>query len=171
MKIYLENNTDTEFDFDHVSVAEDVCRCVLEQEGCPFDCEISIMITDNEGIREINRQTRDIDKETDVLSFPGLYFDKPADFNDDTIKEADHIDPENGLVVLGDIVLSADKIIKQAGDYGHSVKREYAFLITHSMLHLCGYDHIKADEAKVMEDRQRMVLDKLSITRGTEDGQ
>ncbi|MBP5309476.1 MAG: rRNA maturation RNase YbeY [Lachnospiraceae bacterium] len=166
MKIYLDNTTDTEFDFDHNKVAEDVCKGVLEQEKCPFECEINITITDNAAIKEINKQTRDIDKETDVLSFPGLFFDKPGEFDENTRDEADCVDPENGLIILGDIVLSADKIFEQASEYGHSVKREYAFLIAHSMLHLCGYDHIKEDEAAVMEEKQRAVLDRLNITRG-----
>lgn len=166
MKIYLDNTTETEFDFDHNKVAEAVCREVLEQEKCPFDCEINITITDNADIREINKQTRDIDKETDVLSFPGLFFDAPGVFDEDMKDEADCIDPENGLTILGDIVLSADKIFAQAQEYGHSVKREYAFLIAHSMLHLCGYDHMEEDEAAVMEEKQRTVLDRLNITRG-----
>ena len=166
MKIYLDNTTDTEFDFDHNKVAEDVCREVLEQENCPFDCEINITITDNATIREINRQTRDIDKETDVLSFPGLFFDEPGIFDENIKDKADCTDPENGLIILGDIVLSADKIFAQAKEYGHSVKREYAFLIAHSMLHLCGYDHIEEDEATVMEKKQKAVLDRLCITRG-----
>ena len=166
MKIYLDNTTEIEFDFDHNKVAEAVCREVLEQEKCPFDCEINITITDNADIREINKQTRDIDKETDVLSFPGLFFDAPGVFDEDMKDEADCIDPENGLIILGDIVLSADKIFAQAQEYGHSVKREYAFLIAHSMLHLCGYDHMEEDEAVVMEEKQRTVLDRLNITRG-----
>ena len=166
MKIYLDNTTETEFDFDHNKVAEAVCREVLEQEKWPFVCEINITITDNADIREINKQTRDIDKETDVLSFPGLFFDAPGVFDENMKDEANCIDPENGLIILGDIVLSADKIFAQAQEYGHSVKREYAFLIAHSMLHLCGYDHMEDDEAAVMEEKQRTVLDRLNITRG-----
>ena len=165
MKIYLDNTTDTEFDFDHNKVAEDVCRGVLEQESCPFDCEINITITDNADIREINKQVRDIDKETDVLSFPGLFFDEPGVFDENIRDEADCIDPENGLIILGDIVLSADKIFEQAKEYGHSVKREYAFLIAHSMLHLCGYDHMTQEESARMEEKQETVLQSLGITR------
>ena len=166
MKVYIDTEVEVCFDFDYVKVAEAVCEKVLLQEECPFECEVNISITDNDSIRRINRESRNIDKETDVLSFPGLFFDSPADFDEHAKELADNIDPENGLVVLGDIVLSVDRIYEQAKEYGHSVKREYAFLITHSMLHLCGYDHMEEDEAILMEEHQRMVLDALDITRG-----
>jgi len=166
MKIYIDNTVDAEFDFDYEKIAIDVCKTVLEQEKCPFDCEINIMITDNEEIQRINKDTRNIDNATDVLSFPGLFFDSPADFSNNDSILADSIDPENGLVVLGDIVLSIDKIIEQSAEYGHSIMREYAFLITHSMLHLCGYDHMTTEDAELMQEHQRTVLERLNITRG-----
>ncbi|MCR4749577.1 MAG: rRNA maturation RNase YbeY [Lachnospiraceae bacterium] len=166
MKIYLENEVLAEFDFDHEKVADDVCAAVLDQENCPFDCEINILITDDEGIHAINKEARGIDSPTDVLSFPGLFFEMPGEFNKDDLDIADNYDPENGLLNLGDIVLSYDRIVKQAEEFGHSIKREYAFLITHSMLHLCGYDHMNDDDAALMQQRQRMVLEKLNISRG-----
>lgn len=165
MKIFLENEIDAAFDFDYIDVAEKVCRTVLQEEKCPFDCEINILITDNDTIRNINRENRDIDRETDVLSFPNLFFAVPADFNIIDEEWCDCIDPENDLVILGDIILSYNRILEQAKEYGHSFMREYAFLITHSMLHLCGYDHMEDEDAALMEERQRVVLDILNIKR------
>lgn len=171
MRVYIENAVDAVFDFDHEAVANDVCKAVLDKENCPFDCEINITITDDKEIRQINKQTRDIDKATDVLSFPGLFFESPAVFDLNDMDMLDLVDPESGLIVLGDIVLSFDRIKKQAAEYGHSIKREYAFLITHSMLHLCGYDHMTDKEAAVMEERQRLILNGLKITRGEDNEQ
>ncbi len=167
MTFYVENESGTEFDFDTDKLANEVGMAVLEQEKGPTDVQINLLITDNVGIREFNRQYRDIDRETDVLSFPNVDFDEPSDFSliFDKEREADYFDPETGELVLGDIILSAEKVISQAEEYGHGIKREFAFLITHSMLHLCGYDHMEADEAKEMEARQETVLSKLGITR------
>lgn len=167
MNIIFENEIEErmQFDFDYMQIATDVCNEVLDYLKCPYDCEINILVTDNENIRNINRETRNIDKETDVLSFPNLFFDEPSDFNISDEELLDCVNPENDLVVLGDIILSYDRILSQADEYGHSVKREYAFLITHSMLHLCGYDHMEPDEAKVMEELQELILNNLGIIR------
>lgn len=113
----------------------------------------------------MNRNFRGIDRPTDVLSFPLLNYDTPSDFSAAEEEEADSFDPESGELMLGDIVLSGDKILEQAEAYGHSVKREFAFLVAHSMLHLCGYDHMTEEEAKEMERRQEEILQSLSITR------
>lgn len=167
MYIFLENALDREdiFDFDYKGVAESVCNAVLSYLKCPFECEVDILITDNEQIKIINNDTRNIDRETDVLSFPNLFFDEPAAFDIDDGELCDYVNPENNLVVLGEVILSYDRILSQAQEYGHSVKREYAFLIAHSMLHLCGYDHMEENEAAVMEDLQRIILDGIGITR------
>lgn len=166
--IYFENTLSKEdiFEFDYEELADTVCKAVLDYLKCPFDCEIDIMLTDNDQIRSINRETRDIDKETDVLSFPNLFFEKPSEFVISEAELCDYINPENDLVVLGEIVLSYDRILSQAEEFGHSVKREYAFLIAHSMLHLCGYDHMEPEEASVMEELQKKILDGIGITRG-----
>ena len=165
MKLFIENNIDAEFDFDYELIANNVCNVALQQEKCPFECEINITITDNEEIWAINKETRGIDRPTDVLSFPNLEYDSPAEFNMSPLELSFCEDPETGLVVLGDIVLSYDKITEQANEFGHSIMREYAFLIAHSMLHLCGYDHMQDDEAAVMEERQRMIMDAVNIRR------
>jgi len=165
MIVNIENLIDAKFDFDYEKIAISVCEEVLRQENCPFDCEINITITDNNDIHEINKETRNIDKPTDVLSFPNLFFDEPAAFDIPDNEISDYIDPENNLIILGDIVLSYDKILEQSKEYNHSVIREYAFLIAHSMLHLSGYDHMVKEEAEVMEERQRMVMSTLKIER------
>lgn len=157
----IENN----YDFDTDEVVKAVAEAVLDTENCPYEACVSVLVTDNEGIREFNRQYRDIDKETDVLSFPNLDFDKPGVFDIAEEREADYFDPEIGELVLGDIILSVDRIKEQAERYGHSQKREFAFLVAHSMLHLCGYDHMEEAEAAVMESKQEAVLKGLGITR------
>ena len=164
MKLFLDNDTDTVFEFNCEDVASKVINAVLTSEGCPFDTEVNLLITDNESIREYNRNMRDIDSPTDVLSFPGLDFVTPGVYKI-TGDEADHIDPETGLIILGDIIISADRVISQAEDYGHSTLREFAFLVAHSMLHLSGYDHMSEDEASIMEKKQEDILKGLGINR------
>ena len=137
----------------------------LEYVQCPYEAEVSLLITHDEEIREMNREHRGIDRATDVLSFPMLEFERPGDFTGIDEEMSDVFDPESGELMLGDIVISADKVIAQAEEYGHSPKREYAFLIAHSMLHLCGYDHMEDDERKVMEQKQREIMEKINILR------
>lgn len=163
--IFLENETDIELGFDYCEVAEKVVNKTLEQEKCPFECEVNILLTDNDSIHDINRETRDIDRPTDVLSFPNLFFETPGIYSIDENDMSDYLDPETGLIVLGDIIISLEKVIEQSDEYGHSTLREFAFLIAHSMLHLSGYDHMEPDEAKVMEERQESVLAALGINR------
>lgn len=165
IQIYLENETDTEFDFPLEETAGMVIETVLRVELCPFDAEINVLLTDNEGIRAYNKQMREIDAPTDVLSFPNLEYASPSAFLIPEGMEADYKDPETDCIILGDIILNADRIISQAKEYGHSRKREYAFLIAHSMYHLCGYDHMTEEEAKQMEEKQEQILSLLQITR------
>ena len=134
-----------------------IVKSSLVSEKLEFDCEVGVTFTDNEGIRELNCEHRDIDRETDVLSFPMI---------DDvgSIGEFD-INPENGMVYLGDIVISLEKADEQAKDYGHSFEREVSFLIVHSMMHLLGYDHIEEDERAVMREHEEAVLSELGILR------
>ena len=128
-------------------------RAALRQQGIPFRALINVTVTDDEGIRELNRAHRNIDAPTDVLSFPlgekGQY---------DT-------NPETGAKMLGDIVICMDRVYSQAEEYGHSVKREFAFLIAHSMLHLQGFDHMEPHESVIMEKAQEDILDRLDIRR------
>lgn len=165
MTFYVENETDVEFDFPVEDTVRDVMEEVLDRENCPYESEINVLLTDNEGIRQFNLQYRNIDRPTDVLSFPNLSYENPADFDAAAANEADCFNPETGELVLGDIIISVDKVKEQAANYGHSEKREFAFLVAHSMLHLCGYDHMKEAEAGQMEAKQEDVLNKLGITR------
>lgn len=165
MTSYVENETDSGFAFDVKEVADQVIEAVLASEDCPFDAQLNLLITDNAGIRDYNNRFRQIDRETDVLSFPNVDYDTPSDFSGLDEREADYFDPDSGELILGDIIISADKVKEQAELYGHSEKREFAFLVAHSMLHLCGYDHMEPEEAKVMEEKQEAVLSGLGITR------
>lgn len=165
MSLFIETEGKTEFDFDIREVAELVVDAVLEHEKCPYEAEISLLLTHNDEIHEMNLEHRGIDRATDVLSFPMLEFDHPGDFSIIDEETADVFDSESGELMLGDIVISVDKVLEQAQEYGHSPKREYAFLIAHSMLHLCGYDHMDDEERKVMEEKQRAIMEKINILR------
>ena len=164
VKLIVENETDEAVSEQQIEEIKRVCETVMEGEDCNFDAEISLTFTDNAGIREINREYRDIDKPTDVLSFPMIDFSVISSFEDlDGMPDVFH--PDTGEAMLGDIVINCERVLSQALEYGHSVRREYAFLIAHSMLHLLGYDHMDEDERSIMEDRQRVILDDLGITR------
>lgn len=165
MTFYVDNETQTEFPFDTEAVGRIVCEAALESEGCPFEAQVNLVLTDNAGIRELNREYRGIDRETDVLSFPNLDFDKAGIFEIPADAEADCFDPDTGELMLGDIMISVDKVREQAESYGHSLRREFAFLVAHSMLHLCGYDHVEPEEAEIMERKQEELLTGLEITR------
>lgn len=165
MTSYVENEVGADFGFDIQLTAEAVMEEILTEENCPYEAQVNLLITDNEGIREFNRQHRGVDAPTDVLSFPMICFEKEADFTVAETDTADYFEPESGELILGDIIISADKVREQACKYGHSLKREFAFLVAHSMLHLCGYDHMEADKAEEMEQKQEKALTALGITR------
>ena len=165
MSFYLEEEIKPDFDFDYEKVAKEVVEICLSHENLPYEAEINLTLTDDEGIHKINKQFRNIDRATDVLSFPMLSYDAPGDLSFLSDENEDDFNPDTGEVMLGDIIISVDKVKEQALEYGHSEKREFAFLITHSMLHLFGYDHMEPDEAAVMEEHQRKILDALGITR------
>lgn len=165
MTILFEEETEVPFSFDYESLAEQVITAACDAEECPYEAEVNLTLVDNEQIHEINRMHRGIDRPTDVLSFPMQTYEKPSDFShvEDFVEE--NFNPDTGELLLGDIVLSVEKVSEQAVAYGHSEIREYAFLILHSMLHLFGYDHETEEERADMEARQRAILDTLGITR------
>ena len=159
-EIILENNQDKlPIDDGIRDTVKEVILKTLDEEDCDFSAEVSVTIVDKEEIREINRQERNIDSVTDVLSFPMLEFDE----NGEIINSDFDMDGEN--LMLGDIVICAERAAEQAEEYGHSFGREMAFLTVHSMLHLLGYDHMEADEEKAMFARQEEILSLLGITR------
>ena len=125
-----------------------VIRTALAAEGMNLPCEVDVSITDDAGIHEINREMRNVDRPTDVLSFPMLTFEEgeEAEVN------------ENDEIILGDIIISLERAREQAEEYGHSLKREVAFLTAHSMLHLLGYDHMEPEEEAEMFRRQKEIL-------------
>ncbi|MDD6235030.1 MAG: rRNA maturation RNase YbeY [Lachnospiraceae bacterium] len=164
MTIEFEKEYDKDLGINYEEIADKVINAALDYEECPYEAEVSLTLVDNDRIHEINKEFRDIDRPTDVLSFPMVEYDDAGEFAflED---EDDCFNPETGELMLGDIIISLDKVEEQALAYGHSVTREYAFLIAHSMLHLMGYDHMTDDDAAVMEAKQRAILDNLNITR------
>ncbi|KXL54485.1 endoribonuclease YbeY [Anaerotignum neopropionicum] len=155
MTILIDNRTEEALSLEHSQVIEKIIDDSLAYENFTKPCEVSISIVDNEEIRQINKQYRGIDGATDVLSFPLLTFEEGErpDFN------------EKNEVLLGDIIISLERAKEQAEEYGHSVKRELAFLTAHSMLHLLGYDHMEEEEEKEMFQKQREILNKAGIPR------
>lgn len=165
MTFYVEYEIDDKLSFEVKEVAEKVAIAILESEKCEYDTEVNLIIMDNQGIKEINMEHRNINKETDVLSFPNIEFHTPADFSVVEENKMDYFNPETEELILGDIIISIEKVREQALSYGHSELREFAFLVAHSMLHLCGYDHMEQEEMKIMEEKQEHILKMLGITR------
>lgn len=167
MTINIEFEVENNFDFDAEQTIKDVIDEAMSYVECPYEAMVEVTITDDDSIHEINKEFRDIDRATDVLSFPMVEYEAPADFGilDQEEAVAEYFDPESGELILGDIVISVDKVREQAANYGHSERRELAFLVAHSMLHLFGFDHMVEDEAKVMEAKQNEILENLGITR------
>ena len=156
-------------DINHEKLIKTVIEtCMKEEKLNNLNYYISITLTNPDEIRKINKEYRNIDKETDVLSFPNVDFEREGVFHIEDEREADYFDPDSGELILGDIMISVDKVKEQAESYGHSLRREFAFLIAHSMLHLCGYDHMEENQAHVREKKQEEILAGLGITR---DGQ
>lgn len=155
MTLLTDNRTDFEISGEIMEAVEKACLETLKYEEFDEDCEISLSFVTNEEIHQINRQFRSVDAPTDVLSFPQLTFEEgeEADVN------------ENGEIVLGDIIISVERAKEQAEEYGHSLKREIAFLTVHSMLHLLGYDHMEKDEEEDMFRRQKEILEIAGIPR------
>lgn len=165
MTFYVENETELTLPFDEKKIATDVIEAALDYEKCPYEVEISLLLTDNNGIHQMNKEFRGIDRPTDVLSFPNVDYSAPAEFDGIEEMVEDYFEPDTGELCLGDIVISIEKVYEQAKEYGHTPLREYAFLIAHSMLHLLGYDHLEPEEAKVMEQKQEEILSGLGINR------
>jgi len=165
VSFYLEKECEVLFDFDYEALAQRVVDYCLEWANFPYAAEVNLTLTDNNGIWEINKTFRQIDRPTDVLSFPMFSYEKPGDFSFLEEENDDDFNPDTGEAILGDIIISVEKVKEQAEEYAHSTIREFAFLITHSMLHLFGYDHMEEDEAKVMEAKQKEILNNLEIFR------
>lgn len=164
MTIQVEYETDLELGIDYAGLARDVAEKVLELEECPYDASVNLVLTDNEEIKKVNMEFRDIASATDVLSFPMIPFSVPGEYA--LVEEDDsYFDLDTGELLLGDIMISVEKVFAQAEEFGHSVTREFCFLVAHSMLHLLGYDHMTEDEAAIMEKKQAYALEQLGIHR------
>lgn len=164
MTVNIEEEVEVSFPFDHRKLAEEVIKAAIETEEFPFEAEVNLLLVSREEIQQINREHRQIDRPTDVLSFPMIAYGTPGDFTE-IDQEEDNFNPDTGEALLGDIVLCIDKVKEQAESFGHSEKREYAFLLLHSMLHLFGYDHMTKEEAAVMEEKQTYILNQMGILR------
>ncbi|MCC8136864.1 MAG: rRNA maturation RNase YbeY [Clostridiales bacterium] len=164
MTIDFQDESGGRLGIDPGEIANRVINGALDYMNCPYEVYVGLTVTDNEEIHRLNLEHRQIDAPTDVLSFPMIDFEAPGTF--EWLEEQDDcFDPESGELVLGDIVISADRVLEQAAAYGHSVTREYAFLITHSILHLLGYDHMTDSDAARMEQIQKDILETLHIAR------
>lgn len=163
MTIIIEN--EYEFDFDVEALLEVLVNAVLEDADLKTEVELNIVITDNEEIHKVNKEFRNIDKETDVLSFPALEFERPADFSSIDMDDYSYYNPDTKELILGDMMLSYERVSAQAKEYNHSVKREFAFLVVHSLLHLLGYDHENKEDEIIMREKQTEILERLRIRR------
>ena len=164
MTLFYEEEGDLALNLPCEKLAKKVIEAALDYEKCPYEVEVNLLLTMNAEIKEMNQEFRQIDRPTDVLSFPMVAYEEAGNF--DFLEEVnDCFHPETGELMLGDIVISKEKVISQAEEYGHSIEREYAFLIAHSMLHLFGYDHMEDDERIVMESKQKEILEQLMILR------
>ncbi len=165
MSIFIEEEGTVTLPFNAEEIAGKVIEAALEYENCPYEAEVSLLLTTDEEVRKLNCSARGLDRPTDVLSFPMLEYSRPGDFSWLEKEPGDAFNPETGELMLGDIVISKDKVLAQAEEYGHTPLREYAFLIAHSMLHLFGYDHMEEEDRLLMEERQRGIMEKVNILR------
>lgn len=157
--VYIENEQEyVNIDSDHFELLKKTAGACLSAEGISIGCEINILLTDDKTISKFNNKYRNIDSPTDVISFPmagmkdGKIINEEGDYNID-----------EGLLLLGDIVISAETALKQAERYGHPFERELAFLAAHGVYHLLGYDHTENDEESAMISKQEAALEKLGL--------
>lgn len=165
--IYVDNRQEKiNADEKLVDLLKNVIEFTLKEEEVDVDCEVSLLFVDNDEIREINNETRNIDRETDVLSFPMLDYEDKKVFKE-MYKgyKFSQSDFDGNELVLGDIVLSLEKALEQSREFNHSFERESSYLVVHSVLHLLGYDHMEDEDKVVMRKREEEILNKLNITR------
>lgn len=165
MTVTIEYEAEEKLSLPYEEIIRDVVEESLNYVECPYDAEVNVLLTDNQGIHQINLDMRKIDSPTDVLSFPMCDFETPADFSGLEETPEEYFNPDTGELMLGDIVISVDKVKEQAEKYGHSQTRELAFLVAHSMLHLSGFDHMEEDERLMMEEKQREILERRGYRR------
>ena len=168
MSFYFESEWDGEPFPDCESTLRSVFEKACDYVDCPYECTVNMLLTDDTAIHSMNKEFRGIDRATDVLSFPMVDYEAPGNFDGLENHTEEYFEPDSGELLLGDIVISVERAIAQAVEYGHSLKREMAFLTAHSMLHLFGYDHMTDEERMDMEQKQEEILLQLGISRDTE---
>ena len=152
-------------DIPYEKIIREIVEDALAFENCPYEAAVNVVLTANEEIRQMNLEARNIDAATDVLSFPMIDYEIASDFEHVEESAEDYFNLETGELMLGDIMISVDKVEEQADKYGHSMSRELAFLVAHSMLHLCGYDHMVEEERLEMEQKQNEILERRGYRR------
>lgn len=165
MQIDIQWEVKEQTSLDYEKIIQDIVEESLDYVSCPYDVSLSVSFIESEEMRELNLSQRGINYATDVLSFPLLSLDPPGSFPESLEEEWGNFDPETGELMLGDIVLNWDKVKEQAENYGHSLERELAFLIAHSLLHLFSYDHMEEEERKEMEQKQEEILENRGYYR------
>ena len=166
MTFYVDNDSDLDLMFDTEELLKLLTETVLSEEKVPYrDVSVNLLLTGEEEIKETNSSFRGIDRVTDVLSFPAIDFETSGDFTGIEEGDPSYFDSETGELILGDIMICVKRAMDQAQEYGHSLRREIAFLITHSLFHLLGYDHETDEERTVMEAKQEAILSKVNILR------
>lgn len=165
MNINIVNELNIVYPSDLDDIIKNVINEALDYLECPYECEVDVTIVNNDEIQELNREQRGINRPTDVLSFPMVDFEVPGDLSLAEENPEMYFNPDSGELLLGDIIISLERAEHQAEEYGHSIKREIAFLTAHSMLHLFGYDHMTDDERVEMERMQEEILERKGYTR------
>ena len=166
MEVYLEDDYD--FFQQNSEILEHIHKVIeacLNEEKVPYEAEISLTVVDKAEIHEINNSYRQVDRPTDVLSFPQLEAKPDSGIDWDALDTSGCMNFDTNNIMLGDIILCSEVAKEQAIDYGHSLKREVCFLVAHSMFHLLGYDHMTPEEEQIMVSKQEKVLASLHITR------
>ena len=165
MSLFFENTTDIDFEFNEEDLIHKLLAHTMDNLNCPYEVSVDVTVVDEDEIQRLNREFREIDRVTDVLSFPMNEFDAEGVFEGEAFEASMETDPETGELLLGDVILCAAKVKAQAEEYGHSEEREFAFLVVHSLLHLCGFDHIEDADRERMEAKQSEILDDLKLFR------
>ncbi|NEZ45712.1 rRNA maturation RNase YbeY [Clostridium niameyense] len=165
--IFIDNRQDKiEVTEEFTNKIKKIIDYALREEKVDIDYEVSVIFIDNENIKEINKECRNIDKATDVLSFPMLDYEEGKVFKDIYLNyEFDESDLDEGNLVLGDIALSLERAKEQSEEFGHSFLREACYLTIHSVLHLLGYDHMEQEEKGIMRKREENILEKFNLER------
>jgi probable rRNA maturation factor len=151
MSIIIYNNYTKNINIDYKKIIKEAIKETLLYEGFKQEFEISVSIVNNEEIKLINKKFRNIDKTTDVLSFPSANISLSKNTIDN--------------VEIGDIIISFDKVLSQSQEYGHKVERELAFLVTHSVLHILGYQHNTEEQYEIIINKQNNILTSLNLNR------